>query len=425
MSKMSRKKKIIIISASSVAVVLAGIGVGFCIFKNNNKVVEEQKEEENAIKIEFKDELSINLEDSLPTLEAYLSSGELEEGEITYKDDNDEEIELSELKIGTYKVFIDGKEVSVLKIVDEVKPELKVKELTINEKDTYEVKDFVESCTDNSKEDCILSFKEETMGTNTKEGTYDIVIVAKDSSENTIEQSTKLIIKKKETAKPSTNTEKKPSTNKNTNTKPNSSNSNSTTKEPSTPTETEQTPESKPQIEESFVYGTKVTKTIYSNGRIDYKYDYSSFNGDTNSMKAEASSLLGTNANIYNEVLTFTNEYRSEVGATPLTLDNNLSLGASIRAIEMAYADKFSHTRPNGNDCFTVLKELGFNSYFALGENIAYGYNYTYYSPKQATTGWRNSPGHYANMISTNFTKLGVGYYKLGDKTYYVQMFGN
>lgn len=420
MSKMSKKKKIIIISASSVAVVLAGIEVGFCIFKNNNKVVEEQKEEETAIKIEFKDELLINLEDSLPTLEDYLNSGELKEGEITYKDDNDEEIELNELKIGTYKVFIDGKEVSVLKIVDEVKPELKVKELTINESDTYEVKDFVESCTDNSKEDCNLSFKEESMKTNTKEGTYDIVIVAKDSSENTIEQSTKLIIKKKETAKPSTNTEKKPSTSKNTNTKPNS-----TTKEPTTPTETEQTPESKPQIEESFVYGTKVTKTIYSNGRIDYKYDYSSFNGDTNSMKAEASSLLGTNANIYNEVLTFTNEYRSEVGATPLTLDNNLSLGASIRAIEMAYADKFDHKRPDGRNCYSVLKDLGVDNYRALGENIAYGYNYTYYSPKQVTTSWRNSPGHYANMISTNFTKLGVGYYKLGDMTYYVQMFGN
>lgn len=90
MSKLSKKKKIIIISASSLAVVLAGIGVGFCILKNNNKVVEDQKEEEIVEKIEFKDELSINLEDELPTIEDYLKSGELEEGTITYKDENDE-----------------------------------------------------------------------------------------------------------------------------------------------------------------------------------------------------------------------------------------------------------------------------------------------------------------------------------------------
>lgn len=417
---MSKKKKIIGLIAISIIVILAGIGLAFGVTRSNKKI-DDNKEEQNSSKIEYKDKLTISLEDDLPSIEDYIITGKIT-GELTYKNENDEEVELTDIKIGTYKVFIDGEEVCTLEIKDEIKPELKLKELTINEKDTYEVKDFVERCTDNSSEECVLSFKEEEMTSQVKEGTYDIVIVAKDSSGNSEEQSTKLIIQKKEEPKKNT------STNKNINNKTDSNKNNQTNQKPSTETqkETSETPqEEPPKIEESFVYGTKVTKTTYSNGRSKYEYDYKSFNGDTNSMKGEASSLLGTNANIYNEVLMYTNNYRTEVGATPLTLDNNLSLAASIRAIEMAYADKFSHTRPNGSDCFTVLKELGINSYYALGENIAYGYNYSYYKPQKVTEGWRNSPGHYANMISTNFTKLGVGYYKLGDKTYYVQMFGN
>lgn len=411
---MGKKKRIILLIVISIIVIIAGISLTFGVTKYNKK----QNKNEPSITLEYKDKLSINLEDKLPRIEDYVITGKIT-GEITYQDENNEVVDLTILKVGNYKVLIDGKEVCILEIKDEVRPELKLKELIINENETYVVKDFVESCTDNSKEECVLSYKEEIMASQVQEGTYDIVIIAKDNSANTIEQSTKLIIKKKEVNKSNSNTDKKINTNTN------SSKNDINTNKPTLSIETEQMQEENPQIEESIVYGTKIIKTTSTDGKIEYKYDYSSFNGTTTNMKNEASSLLKTNANIYNEVLTYTNNYRNEVGVIPLTLDNNLNLAATIRALEMAYADYFSHTRPNGSDCFTVLQELGINSYYTLGENIAYGNYYTYYSPQQVTQGWRNSKGHYANMIKSNFTKLGVGYYKLGTKTYYVQMFGN
>ena len=36
---------------------------------------------------------------------------------------------------------------------------------------------------------------------------------------------------------------------------------------------------------------------------------------------------------------------------------------------------------------------------------------------------WRNSDGHYGNMINTMFTRVGFGKYTLNGKTYWVQIF--
>ena len=64
-----------------------------------------------------------------------------------------------------------------------------------------------------------------------------------------------------------------------------------------------------------------------------------------------------TYTDLINEVYEITNNYRSLVGVSSLTLDSSLVEAASIRAKELS--DSFSHTRPNGSSCFTVLSELG------------------------------------------------------------------
>lgn len=79
-----------------------------------------------------------------------------------------------------------------------------------------------------------------------------------------------------------------------------------------------------------------------------------------------------TYTDLINEVYEITNNYRSLVGVSSLTLDSSLVEAASIRAKELS--DSFSHTRPNGSSCFTVLSELGI-SYGTAGENIAAGYS--------------------------------------------------
>lgn len=92
-----------------------------------------------------------------------------------------------------------------------------------------------------------------------------------------------------------------------------------------------------------------------------------------------------------------------------LTLDDDLCRAAKIRANEIV--TKFSHTRPNGKDCFSVITDLGI-SWQALGENIAAG------SPTARGTflQWKEDDknyagqGHRRNMLSSKFTRIGIAY---------------
>lgn len=125
-----------------------------------------------------------------------------------------------------------------------------------------------------------------------------------------------------------------------------------------------------------------------------------------------------TYTDLINEVYEITNNYRSLVGVSSLTLDSSLVEAASIRAKELN--DSFSHTRPNGSSCFTVLSELGI-SYGTAGENIAAGYS----SSQSVMEGWRFSSGHYQNIISSKFKKIGIGVNIINNQYYWVQIFSN
>lgn len=120
-------------------------------------------------------------------------------------------------------------------------------------------------------------------------------------------------------------------------------------------------------------------------------------------------------------VLSYVNQYRSEVGAGALVLDEDLCLAATMRAREMADNNVFSHTRPDGSDCFTVLEQFSI-PYMATGENIACGYT----DAQSVCNGWYHSEGHYRNMVSGSFGRIGVGVAVSRDGTpYWVQLFGD
>lgn len=125
-----------------------------------------------------------------------------------------------------------------------------------------------------------------------------------------------------------------------------------------------------------------------------------------------------TYTDLINEVYEITNNYRSLVGVPSLTLDSSLVEAANIRAKELS--DSFSHTRPNGSSCFTVLSELGI-SYGTAGENIAAGYS----SSQSVMEGCRSSSGHYQNIISSKFKKIGIGVNIINNQYYWVQIFSN
>ena len=101
-----------------------------------------------------------------------------------------------------------------------------------------------------------------------------------------------------------------------------------------------------------------------------------------------------------------------------MVMDSGLVNVATVRANETVQS--FSHTRPDGRDCFTAYDEQGV-SYFSAGENIAYGYS----SPEAVMDGWMNSPGHRANILNAGFGRVGVGVVKSGGRYYWVQNFAD
>lgn len=116
------------------------------------------------------------------------------------------------------------------------------------------------------------------------------------------------------------------------------------------------------------------------------------------------------------QVLRLVNAERAKYGLSSLTYDATLAKAADIRAVEIK--SLFSHTRPNGQSCFTVLDEIGY-SYRGAGENIAYGQR----SAEEVMTAWMNSEGHRANILGENYTHIGIGVYESGGVIYWSQMF--
>ena len=116
------------------------------------------------------------------------------------------------------------------------------------------------------------------------------------------------------------------------------------------------------------------------------------------------------------EVVRLVNVERAKNGLGALSVDSGVQAAAQVRAAEQAKV--FSHTRPNGSSCFTALTEQGV-TYRAAGENIAYGQQ----TPEAVMNAWMNSAGHRANILGSQFTKIGVGYTVINGTPYWAQMF--
>ncbi len=123
---------------------------------------------------------------------------------------------------------------------------------------------------------------------------------------------------------------------------------------------------------------------------------------------------------IYNKV----NEERAKVGAKALTYNDKMQKYARIKSKDMGDNNYFSHEDLKGNLITTQMKNDGV-SYKAWGENIAYigGNASADYLAEQFMNNWMNSSGHRANILSTNFSSIGIGVYKIGDKVYATQEF--
>lgn len=104
---------------------------------------------------------------------------------------------------------------------------------------------------------------------------------------------------------------------------------------------------------------------------------------------------------IHQRIFELVNIEREKEGLAPLQYYNAGQFAADIRAEEIIKS--FSHTRPDGTKCFTVLEGI---NYMTAGENIALGH----LTPERVMQAWMNSPGHKANILRDQYTHLIVGY---------------
>src|SRR5690606_8430686 len=103
-------------------------------------------------------------------------------------------------------------------------------------------------------------------------------------------------------------------------------------------------------------------------------------------------------------------------GLPALKYDWELARVAKHKSQDMKDKGYFSHTSPTYGSPFTMIKNYGIN-YKSAGENIARGQR----TAKEVVNAWMNSSGHRANILSKDFTHIGVGYVTSGN--YWTQMF--
>lgn len=103
------------------------------------------------------------------------------------------------------------------------------------------------------------------------------------------------------------------------------------------------------------------------------------------------------------QMLDSVNEERANNGLAPLQIDLELTEVARVKAQDMIDHNYFSHDSPTYGSPFDMMNQFGI-TYQTAGENLA-GNS----SVESAHTSLMNSDGHRENILSGNYTEVGIG----------------
>jgi len=123
------------------------------------------------------------------------------------------------------------------------------------------------------------------------------------------------------------------------------------------------------------------------------------------------------------QVVTAINNYRAQNGIVAYTVNPLLTQAAQQHAADMACNKLTYH---NGSDGSTVQSRVAGTGYAASKTTENVQFNYPPYTPDQAVTWWKldqTDPNHNKNLISTDYTEIGVGYAFFDNFGYYVVVF--
>ena len=124
------------------------------------------------------------------------------------------------------------------------------------------------------------------------------------------------------------------------------------------------------------------------------------------------------------EVHRLINLEREKYGLQTLEYDEKLASVAKLHSIDMADDEYFAHETPEGltptdrasKSDYTCQYQIGNLIYSGIGENLYMVQGPTVsitYTPQSiaesAVSGWMDSPGHKKNILTSNFSKEGIG----------------
>jgi uncharacterized protein YkwD len=116
------------------------------------------------------------------------------------------------------------------------------------------------------------------------------------------------------------------------------------------------------------------------------------------------------------------NVMRKEKGLKPLVFASDLLAVARKHSEDMGDRNFFEHVNPDGKSPFDRIKAAGIGYDYAA-ENIQYSQGFD--DPASvAADGWRNSPGHYHNIITPELSESAIGSAVMPDgRVYFTQVF--
>lgn len=125
--------------------------------------------------------------------------------------------------------------------------------------------------------------------------------------------------------------------------------------------------------------------------------------GDSGRPQTPAPEGCGTALEV--EEFELTNAARADEGVPPLICDADLAAIARAHSADMCARDYFDHTNLEGESPGDRVTNAG-HPHRGIGENIAAGNGAASATHQQ----WMSSPGHRRNILSTDYTRIGVGY---------------
>ncbi len=142
--------------------------------------------------------------------------------------------------------------------------------------------------------------------------------------------------------------------------------------------------------------------------------------GELTTPPGHSGSLTDCGTLIETEAFQLLNADREREGLTPLQCEDDLLIVARLHCKDMHERDYFDHVNPDGEQPWDRMDRFGVQGWNLVGENIAAGQR----TPSEVQAAWMNSPGHRANILTPEYTHVGVAYYRSEDgQIFWTQLF--